>query len=673
MKKPSAIDRMSGKLAQASAPLVDAPQVSSFREFLETAGRVVTKNGVMPYSFAGRAPLRVAVEMVDDLLGSHTGKPLTDGSLAICGGAQFGKTILALKLVAYLTAIRFLRVGYYLPDDELVQGIVDTKFRPEIVDVMPWFADMISIGKTVNESGRAVNRKGALMVTDGNRTGLGYIRGMGKIPTSFSMDVIIEDEKDDIPEKAAKFLPGRMSSSDYRLRFSIGTQRIFGAGQQKEFENGTQHVGCVDCPACGHTHNPEEDWPGIVRLAMDGVARASDPRLTLTGDFRHRGESSEQIAGFDHEGHYYYACTQCGTPLDAETIRYEARRPDRIKERKYSIRISQMCTTAIALKQIVHDWCANAVRDPESMRSFRCDRMGIPKSSLQRIEPAIIERARALDPYDLSLTPRTGSTLFAGLDTGDRCWLTIHDVASRTDRRLAWAEQISTERCRARVPQLFLTMGVSCLFIDAGPERDLARDICYLLNHIADFTWQGSGDPERAVIYFPNGLVWDGERSQWRGLRAATVEFSLKDGQGIRHKLGRTQDGRLYPVIQTSRDETIQRVIDDLLTADEGIIDLVGDQLRTAPAFRLPRNEPGSPAVADLYTRHLMSGSRKEIDDKGQPHFVDKVENHFLLSSAYARLAETVGGTAVSIKPAMQSVKRPGNRASYRRAGGLPV
>jgi len=65
---------------------------------------------------------------------------------------------------------------------------------------------------------------------------------MGKIPTSFSMDVAMEDEKDDIPAKRSKYLTGRMTASDLRLRSSIGTQRVHGAGQNKQFEAGSQHV-----------------------------------------------------------------------------------------------------------------------------------------------------------------------------------------------------------------------------------------------------------------------------------------------------------------------------------------------------------------------------------------------------------------------------------------------
>lgn len=659
--KKSALERFAAKIDHADKPAIEAPRVKSFREFLDKHGRVLTKDGARPFSFAGRQPLAATVAIIDDMLGSTTGKPLKDASLAICGGAQFGKTILAMHLLVYAMGVRFLRAGYYLPDDDLVQGLVDTKLRPEIIDLMPWLGSMMSIGKTVNESGRAVNRKGAFMATDGKHTGLGYMRGMGKIPTSFSMDLIIEDEKDDIPDRAAKFLPGRLSSSDLRLRFSIGTQRIFGAGQQKEFEEGTQHVGTLTC-SCGRRHNPEEDFPAIVRMMLDHEPRLTDPQLTHEGDFKSAAASHV----FDHEARYYFACVDCGRELEREAIAFEARRPERAAQRKYSIRISQLSTPAIDLKQIVADWCNNAVRDPEAMRSFRCDRLAIPKSTAQKIEPAVIERARSLAPYDLTLKPRDKAPVFCGLDTGDRCWFTARDVASPLDKRVTWAEQLSAERCRERVPLLFATLGASCLFVDAGPLRDLARDLCLLLQPKLRDVKQTPQIGEGAYINFGDGLSWDGPNGRWLGLKCAAVEFTQKDGAGVRHKLGVTQDGQFYPIIAANRDETIQTVVDELLTPAEDVIEVVAGKIRSEPALRLPAKRAGSAPAVDLLAAHIMTGARKQPDDKGSLHFVDQVENHFLLSLAYGRLAERIGGNTKASSFAFRRIEAGRNAALDR-------
>ena len=89
------------------------------------------------------------------------------------------------------------------------------------------------------------------------------IHGMQKIPTTFSFDIVIEDEKDDIPPTMSRYLTARMTASDLRFRLSIGTQHYAGAGQNKEFEDGTMHIGHFTCPACALKQNPEENWPQI--------------------------------------------------------------------------------------------------------------------------------------------------------------------------------------------------------------------------------------------------------------------------------------------------------------------------------------------------------------------------------------------------------------------------
>ena len=638
-----ALDLLDRRLIQGGQR-IDLPLVKSFRQFLVEHARAKVGSQFVPYSFAGRELLEQTVAIIDLILGSFTGTPLKDASLAICGGAQFGKTILSLHLDLYFTCVLFRNFGYYLPDDDLVEGIVDGKMRPEVIDQIPWVAQLISLGKTVNESGKAVNRKGALLSSDGQRMALGYVRGMGKIPTSFSMDGLLEDEKDDIKDKHSKFLPGRMSAGDLRFRLSIGTQRYHGAGQNKEFDEGTQHVGIIHCLGCGRDVCPEENWPQVCRLARDVVPRADlDPQLTWEGDFKRAGKP-ESVASYDPQAFYYLGCPDCGCALDRKSIKAVARFPERERLHKWSIRISQLGCSAIDLIQIVADWCNNAVKDPDAMNAFHCDRLALPRSTSQAITPKTLERARAQEPYDLSLAPRAGVARYAGLDTGDRCWFLAREVESPTVKRITWLEQLSAERVRSRVPQLFETLGLSCLFVDAGPLRDLARDLCFLLNGLVNFKPPAIADPDKARISFPGGLMWDGERERWTGVKCAAVEFTLKDAQGIRHKLGKTQDGLFFPLIACNRNETIQRVVNELLTAEEGVIEVIDGKLRLAPIMHLPRRGPGAPKVLETLDSHLLVGSRKLKDDAGkEDHFVDQCENHFLLADAYSGLAERDG------------------------------
>jgi hypothetical protein len=720
------------------------PRIDSFADFLTHHARVKSGSGYIPYHFAGREALRPIVERLDQILASGE----TDASLAICGGAQFGKTVLMLNLLAYLVAVRFRNVGYYLPDDDLVSGLVDGKLRPDVLDQIPWLARLIAVGKTLSPSGRAVNRKGAFLCTDGTRTALAFMRGLGKIPTSFSMDVVVQDEKDDLPEEHARFLAGRMTASNLRLTLLIGTQRYHGAGQNLAFTEGTQHIGLLSCPGCGARHNPETSWPGICRLEMPERPAQEWPKLTVEGHFAFGsrrtlgggavvaaavpsgGQSAEQKAPplgtaaatterlpvpFSPGQSYALACPDCGAALDREHPHWHALAPEREAQRRWSYRLSQLLIPGIDLTQIVAAWQL-AIRDPEHMTVFCTDRLALPKSTTQSLTPHDLQAARGnyslqkLRNYQISqingITEEEGqnsektlqknfvnlvnsvnsvknSVRFGGLDMGDQCWFVARsvDAAPPHQARLLWAEPIAAERVRTRVPELFRQLGLSVLCVDAGPLRDLARDLVFLLNGLDEDAAPSSNNPARN-IFFSSGeigghrppLHWHAASEKWRNVRCAAVEFTQREGQGLRHKLARTQDGRLYPLLAAHRDETIQRVVQELLPPDgthprlleraDGTTEQILSQ-----RFLLPTPTEETRNVLDLYERHLLAGARQERSADGRTlRYLDKCENHFLLATAYAALAELLApmrAEAQAVAPAFRAL--PTVRSHARR------
>lgn len=669
MKRPvSTLARIRAAVAPQAKP-VNVPLVKSLRDFQRDQCSVKVGSVYVPYDMIGRPALELATTWVDEILDS--GRP--DCRIKIKGGAQWGKTVWALNTYAYLLGVKFLGVGYYLPDQALVDGIVDTKFRPDVVNQISWFAQLLSIGKTINKSGKQVERKGAIMATDGTRTALGYFLGCNRVPTTYTHDVQIVDERDDINERNEKFLDGRLTSSPVRLRIDIGTARYDKAGMDKEFEDSTQHCAMILCPCCGTNVSPEDEWPGVCRVMLDGHNTAdTDPRLTLAGDFKRDGESGETAATHKPGNKYYLACPHCAYPLERSSVQYVARRPEMAAMGKYGIEVSQISTPAIGLTQIVAAW-ASAVADPDKMVAFRCDRWARPKSSTQGLDTGIMDRSRKDQDYALSVVP-TGLPRFAGLDTGDRLWFVARETESPACKRIAWAEQISPTTARVRVPQLFDACGLSCLFVDIGNERDMARDIVMLINRLSD-TAPLKPDDKARRIDFGNGLVWDGEASVWRGLRAACVQFSGKPGSGIVHDIYFTQEGRPYPVIKTNRDEVIQRVVDEFLTYDDGLVAVVDGRVRTEPVMRMPSLAPGANAAVAALQEHFISGSRKVAGSDGKTlSFIDGVPNHYLLANAYSALAEAVAGSTLYAfnSAKSQTATRHENGAGYRGRGSLP-
>ena len=633
----TAMDRL--RAMDAPEAKVTLPKIGGFREMLATHARVKAGSDYVPYHFAGREMLQFVAELIDLVLGSETGKPLEDATLAICGGAQFGKTVLVLNLLAYMLGSRFMSVAYYLPDKELIDAVVDGKFRPDVVEQIGWFAPLIQLGKTINKSGKAVNRKGAILCTDGKRTALGYVLALNKPATTVSADVVIVDERDDVKEEYAKYVGGRLTASALRLEISIGTMRIHGAGQNKQLEDGTQHVGTLTCPQCGKKHVPEEMFPEIIRLAMDGPPAPSDPRLTYEGDFKVPG-NPVTVATHTPGNPYYFGCLDCGAVLDRKTIRPEAKFPERAKQRKFSVRISQLGIGAIDLNQVVKRW-QDALRDPESMVVFRCDVLAMPANTSQQITPKITDRAR--DPeLALTLGPApAGALRYGGLDMGDRCWFTCRQSVSATRKEMTWVEQIALGSVIRRVPDLFATLSLTAIFIDSRPDAAVSRTLCMILNGLVNFPFPRIKEAEKAYISFGPHLTWDGPNGRWNGLRAAVVEFTKAEG-GLRQRLRVTDDGLMFPVVQVERDQTIQRVVNEFLTAEEGVVELIDGKLRTEPMMRTPDRKAGSPVILQAFENHMIVGSQKVKDNQGVEHFIDKVENHLLLSNAYSGLAERV-------------------------------
>jgi hypothetical protein len=694
----SAIDQLSARLDERA---VNLPKVATFYQFLLEIARVRVQSGpaagtYVPYTFKGRAALEQIVHCIDFILGTLTGIPMKDAKLCLAGGAQFGKTTMELNLAAFVAALRFLNPIVFLPDDKLADEIVDAKFRPDVIDQIPWFAEMTKVGRAVNESGKAVNTKGAFLVTDGNRKAVGMFRGLQKPPTTFTADVVVEDEKDDIKRANSKFVSGRMTASALRFHMVVGTQRIHGSGQNAEWKAGSQGVVLLATKRTwdtgdftryikadyGHHYvtevpagfiNPEEAWPQICRCAVTGTPRADDPVLGFEGDFRRAG-TAEVVAMFAPGGVYYYAHPETGDPLDCEHPLWLHRVPSRLAELKISFRVAQIGTPAIDISQIVSHW-TRAVGDAEEMVVFRCDRQALPKSAAQALTPEILARSRSIAGGFYIGQRRPDVPRFAGLDTGDRCWYVCREVASGADKRLVGAAQIAIGDLVGRVQALCAADGIATLFIDERPAVSEARTLALLLNGLStldDRAWpRVDWSSRESHVSMPGGLTWDGRNRRWLGLRCAVVRFTKNQlGAGIEQSAVEFSEGgvtKFVPMIACNRFESIDRAVREFLTPVENVVDVVKDEtgrnvVRQDPAVRLPQNTPGSPGIVSVLEQHLLAGSQREKDDKTGElgDYVDGLDNHLLLADAYSALAETIGGTAKSAPFEYERVERKG-------------
>ena len=645
--------------------IADRPERASFEEFLLKDAKVPGPGGMhRPFSFAGREALIPIVRLIDRVIDNK----LADSTIAIAGGAQFGKTSLELNLMAYCTSQRFLAIGLFLPDKDLVDGVVDQKFRPDVIDQIPWFARMMSLGKMVNESGKAVDRKGAFTVTDGRRRSSGVCMGLQKPATTFSMDVASQDELDDIPPKYGKFVRGRMSASDLRLELRIGTQRINARGMNAAWKEGSQ--GVFELGGL----NPEDHFPGIVRCQLGATPSPADPKLTQAGDFRHDADPHTTVAEHHPERTYYLAHTVTGEPLDRCAPVEVHRMPERIAMRNWSFRISQLSIDAISLSKIVAEWTL-AVNDTEKMEVFRCDVLGLPQATAQKLSPFVIDRAQNLEPYGMRMKPAAGRVVYAGVDVGDKSWFIARERESQHRKRIIFATSMASSDLASRCASLFRSMGITCLFVDQRPEAVQARTLALDLNGLAALKeWPKLPDPLTGpgvhMRVGDQGLAWDGEKGQWKNLRCAVVRFDKKQqGGGIEHafdEFDRDDKKMFVPLIKCNRQDSIDRVVRELLTNQEGEIDYIDNAIRTEPVTLLPRK--GNDAVETM-TQHFITGSERARQDKNNElgDYVDGCANHFLLANAYSALAEgeAIHGVAAPFFFEPVEVKNPRGGGAY--------
>ena len=91
--------------------------------------------------------------------------------------------------------------------------------------------------------------------------------------------------------------------------------------------------------------------------------------------------------------------------------------------------------------------------------------------------------------------------------------------------------------------------------------------------------------------------------------------------------------------------------------------------------FFLPARTDATRDVLDLYERHLLAGARQERSADGRSlRYLDKCENHFLLATAYAALAELIappGGDVPVVVPAFRPLPLLLPRARARRDRSL--
>ncbi len=189
-------------------------------------------------------------------------------------------------------------------------------------------------------------------------------------------------------------------------------------------------------------------------------------------------------------------------------------------------------------------------------------------------------------------TPAAPPPRFAGIDTGEACWIAVRERAGGgEDGAPRWVYfeapplEALTERCAA----VFNHLGVEAAVIDGGPHTRAAREVHDLL---------------------PDGcFIW--RHTQSEDMTTKWVEFL---GTERRH-------------VRISREEILAALVEEFHS--EG------------PRLPTPRGEEEE-RLLSLVDTHLINLRKKQEERSGgqEVEVFAKNENHFGLACAYAKLAE---------------------------------
>ena len=95
------------------------------------------------------------------------------------------------------------------------------------------------------------------------------------------------------------------------------------------------------------------------------------------------------------------------------------------------------------------------------------------------------------------------------------------------------------------------------------------------------------------------------------------------------------------PLINVNRFETIDRVVRELLTPAESVVEVIEGAIRETPSLLLPSESSSGSSMPALIGAHFVTGSEREKEKDGTlGDYTDQCANHFLLANGYSALAE---------------------------------
>lgn len=331
-------------------------------------------------------------------------------NLSVIKCSQVGLSeIQVRKFLAFLRRTNGVSGIFTLPTEDMARRVYTTRISPILRN-----DDVFNPPST----DKPVRRQDLVQIQDS----WGYITPCIEGPaTSIPADILIHDEVDLSDEAMLGLFQSRLQNSEYKITQGFSTPTYLGHGIDKNFNLTDQRMYLVRCDSCNHHQFPKFDhkFIHIPKMPFD-VEQLTDM-------------TTEQISSLKIND-AYVKCKKCSKRLDLgrqDNREWIAKFPSKDQFRGY--KVNPFSTDRISLQYIFNQLAKFKLNENE--KGFHNTVLGEAYSPASAQIPEDKIKA-ALTPHGRDVEPGQGMAVFAGVDVGVICHLSL--VGEEVDGKDPW-------------------------------------------------------------------------------------------------------------------------------------------------------------------------------------------------------------------------------------------
>lgn len=216
--------------------------------------------------------------------------------------AQMGVTeTMVLKILHNMKYRRYPRGALYLfPTEGDVSDFSKARFKP-LIDDNPAIKSEVKNTDSTN-----IKQIGdSMLYLRGARPSASKIEGTKKSSSalkSIPVDALIEDEYDEMDPEMMDLADERLSASEVKDKFRVGTPTVPDYGTDYEYSQSDRRVWMIKCHHCNEFTCPELEFPNCITIDGDGRGHKVCKRCGREIHSRHGEWVAERPSVTDHVG-----------------------------------------------------------------------------------------------------------------------------------------------------------------------------------------------------------------------------------------------------------------------------------------------------------------------------------------------------------------------------------